>query len=784
MMRQFKIFMSVALSLFFALSQPWGISFANAETRFAFKRGVLCTAFSNDGSRLAVATSNGKTQPVVVSCINIGTNAARVFSTPEMLKNDPKVVIGFLPDSNKLLIGNATEIYVLDTETGEAKNFAKKETLIRLQNDCILTYRTDADMHALRVYTSDDLTLTHEVAVPDLNELDGPRLSTRCDVNLKSNLLCYGVDGDLYVVDLGSNDTRDKISHLQDIHGVTVSPTGNEFAVACSSSLHVYTWPKNQKAQKILNLDKYPIADLLPQKVFGVKFLSSEKLCFAFNPGVAMIWDVPSRTFGDRKQFLGGRSQSQIQLSRGRLNLNSVALELAADQTKIEVIADPSQFSQDYLNGDFRDIPFSASLDAAWFAYPVNGKEILVTENKKPAEFLEVRSRIKLDSKMATTRAMLSVDGKLGAVGSNLHEELRYFFKTEDGTGFDINKLAIDPLKKQYEANINKNDKRSTVPKNIDTADFVFRNYSTMSAPRFVHLDSQNNQLIFHSLWFAGSRTPVHGLKFLDMKSQGRFVPFKDKGNKIYSRKGYSSPVFLNSEGQPSVAIESNNMKARRGSPPDADDIFAGNVSIVIWNLVTQKVDKVLEDSLTQSQVSRGELGEPHSLVVSTNGKYLATDYTKGEILVWNLETGNRVECFTRFTGDTPLSFSGNGRYLCISDRNAPIQIVDLDSGEVINPVTVGENRVERVLAICPTHPRYLSQGKDGILGWRNLMDGKLISNPEPHSTKVTTCCFSLDGTTLLTCSMDKEIRVWNVPPPVPVLDVNEKAVTVQVNDS
>lgn len=87
-----------------------------------------------------------------------------------------------------------------------------------------------------------------------------------------------------------------------------------------------------------------------------------------------------------------------------------------------------------------------------------------------------------------------------------------------------------------------------------------------------------------------------------------------------------------------------------------------------------------------------------------------------------------------------------------------------MNTGTVSPPIMVGPTKHHRIVAISPTEPRYLTHSVDGTLAWRDLLTGRLISSPAPHSCRLNNAAFSADGSVLGTISHESEVRFWKTP--------------------
>ena len=160
--------------------------------------------------------------------------------------------------------------------------------------------------------------------------------------------------------------------------------------------------------------------------------------------------------------------------------------------------------------------------------------------------------------------------------------------------------------------------------------------------------------------------------------------------------------------------------------------------------------------------------GEIWSISLSPGGKFIASGSykwpKKDSIYLWNALTGELVKKLERSCGFTSISFSPINEQLIAfgSWDDGTVHLWDVTNDVTI---TIG-NHKRRItcIAFSTSNENHVASGSDDatICIWdverRELTVGPLIG----HENGVTALAYSPDGTRLVSCSLDKTVRVWN----------------------
>lgn len=103
-----------------------------------------------------------------------------------------------------------------------------------------------------------------------------------------------------------------------------------------------------------------------------------------------------------------------------------------------------------------------------------------------------------------------------------------------------------------------------------------------------------------------------------------------------------------------------------------------------------------------------------------------------------------------------------DGRRIATSWLSPLIQIIDIDSHEVLREVSHGGANV-RTFSISPDGQRLVSGGLDNLMHVWDTSSGELLLSFNEHRDWITQVAFTPDGAEVISADHGKTIRVWNV---------------------
>jgi WD40 repeat protein len=146
---------------------------------------------------------------------------------------------------------------------------------------------------------------------------------------------------------------------------------------------------------------------------------------------------------------------------------------------------------------------------------------------------------------------------------------------------------------------------------------------------------------------------------------------------------------------------------------PDGAHVATASERLRIWSVQRQEVEKVFDDFD----------GLVYSVAYSPSGDLLVAGNSDGTVVVWETADWKKRQELKEDWPIRSLVFSPDGKTLAVAG-----------------------GKVER-----------------GIVELRSVNDLTLAKSLDGHKGAVTSASFSADGKTLVTCSIDKTVKLWTV---------------------
>ncbi|ACC84433.1 eIF2A-related protein [Nostoc punctiforme] len=154
------------------------------------------------------------------------------------------------------------------------------------------------------------------------------------------------------------------------------------------------------------------------------------------------------------------------------------------------------------------------------------------------------------------------------------------------------------------------------------------------------------------------------------------------------------------------------------------------------------------------------------SVAFSSDGQYLATSDTKGDIQIWDVSTVKQlVRCRGHQHWAWSVAFSPDGRYLASASDDYLVKLWDVETGQCLHTYQ-GHTYSVNAVAFSPKGNIVASCGQDLSIRLWEVAPEKL--NPEVqtlvgHEGRVWAIAFHPNGKILASCSEDYTIRLWDV---------------------
>jgi WD40 repeat protein len=151
------------------------------------------------------------------------------------------------------------------------------------------------------------------------------------------------------------------------------------------------------------------------------------------------------------------------------------------------------------------------------------------------------------------------------------------------------------------------------------------------------------------------------------------------------------------------------------------------------------------------------------TLAFSPNGKLLATGDVNGEILIWEIATGEPLAiCKGHASRVHSIAFSHDGRMLGSGSSDRTLKLWDVLDGSCIKTLSGHQQRV-RSIAFSSDDRTIVSGSSDATVRVWDVHSGECLQICSGHRNYVWAVAFSPDDRLLASGSEDKTIRIWEV---------------------
>ncbi|MCG9891117.1 MAG: WD40 repeat domain-containing protein [Thermosynechococcaceae cyanobacterium MS004] len=176
------------------------------------------------------------------------------------------------------------------------------------------------------------------------------------------------------------------------------------------------------------------------------------------------------------------------------------------------------------------------------------------------------------------------------------------------------------------------------------------------------------------------------------------------------------------------------------------------------------------EVDFTDAQFSQTVFAETFGGVVgvafSPDGKRFATSDTKGDIQIWDAQTGAQIRrCRGHQHWTWDVAFSPNGQYLASASDDYRVKLWDVETGQCLQTYEGHTNSVNAV-AFSPNGQIIASCGQDATIRlWQVIprTPTPALQTLVGHQGRIWAIAFSPDGQTLASGGEDCDLRLWDV---------------------
>lgn len=193
-----------------------------------------------------------------------------------------------------------------------------------------------------------------------------------------------------------------------------------------------------------------------------------------------------------------------------------------------------------------------------------------------------------------------------------------------------------------------------------------------------------------------------------------------------------------------SVVISSDGKKIATAS-------FDGQIKL--WDLHTGELIRLVSE----------KAGVIYAIALNPDAEILASGSSDLSVKVWELETGALIENFKEHSGSIrSVAISPDGETLASGSFDQTIKILSLTNSKLTNTLT-GHLGTVSAIAFSPDGKILASGGGDGNIKFWHWNTGQLLHTLAGDLGSISALSFHPNGLVLASASTDKTIKLWNL---------------------
>ncbi|BAU14662.1 WD-40 repeat protein [Leptolyngbya sp. NIES-3755] len=176
----------------------------------------------------------------------------------------------------------------------------------------------------------------------------------------------------------------------------------------------------------------------------------------------------------------------------------------------------------------------------------------------------------------------------------------------------------------------------------------------------------------------------------------------------------------------------------------------SGDRTLEFWNLKTNQLEQTLNH------------GSP-VWAVATNKDTLFSVGEDGNLKLWSLANRTLLKTIPAHPNRIfTVVVSPDGKTIATGGIDRTIKLWNAQTGELIRTIT-GHNDAVRALAFSPDGQTLLSASWDKTIKQWNWQTGELLHTFEGHTARVVSIAFTPDGQRFVSGSIDNTVKIWSV---------------------
>jgi Tol biopolymer transport system component len=190
---------------------------------------------------------------------------------------------------------------------------------------------------------------------------------------------------------------------------------------------------------------------------------------------------------------------------------------------------------------------------------------------------------------------------------------------------------------------------------------------------------------------------------------------------------------------------------------------------VAVSAAVAVRPTAVADDTKPQRTLG-GHRFEVHSVAFSPDGKtlasgggYFSADLKPGEIMLWDVGTGQLRDSFKGHAGGVwSVAFSPDGKTLASGSADKTVRLWDVTTGRTVATLA-GHTDWVRSVAFTPDSKTVASASNDQTIKVWDVATGRERRTLNGHTGGVASLAIAPDGKTLASNGFDNTVRIWDL---------------------
>lgn len=240
-------------------------------------------------------------------------------------------------------------------------------------------------------------------------------------------------------------------------------------------------------------------------------------------------------------------------------------------------------------------------------------------------------------------------------------------------------------------------------------------------------------------------------IKDIKLSPDGKYIAVGQTGNdaRLIDFKTGKTHKVLTGHSKMVIALEFSN---------NGEFLATGGIDgkAIIWN--TETGAKVNIFNYKDSSLAI------FSIDISPDNKLLATSDWAGNIVIWEIQTAKIVRILTPHNGSTAyqIKFSSNGLYILSAGLDRKLKLIEIDTGEGIRTFT-GHTDLVTSIHNHPSLDQFITAGMDNTIRVWDFYSGLQVKKINAHDGGTYSACFNSTGKYIVSGGNDNKVKLWDV---------------------